>query len=174
MPENKNGASGYSFVAIVSFITWIVLIISPGMTIYDLIQEIIVGAIVAITVAALTYKLLPGASMKYFHPRRLGYLTVYVFVFIWEMIKANINMMIIVLSPKMPLKPGIIKITTDLKPHIAKLMLGNSITLTPGTMTMEVVDNVFYIHWVKLCDDLSEAGNIIKGAFEKWLKGVFS
>jgi multicomponent Na+:H+ antiporter subunit E len=174
MPENNSGASGYAFVAIVGFITWLALIFSPGMTMEAFLQEVFVGAVVALTVAALTYRYLPGASMRYFHPKRLGYLFVYVVVFIWEMIKANINMMIIVLSPKMPLKPGIVKITTELESPAARLLLGNSITLTPGTMTMEVKDKTLYIHWVKVCDDLSEAGDIIKGAFEKWLKGVFS
>ncbi|NPA75433.1 MAG: Na+/H+ antiporter subunit E [Euryarchaeota archaeon] len=174
MPENNSGASGYAFVAIVGFITWIALIFSPGITMEAFMQEVFVGAVVALTVAGLTYRYLPGASMKYFHPRRLGYLMVYTFVFIWEMIKANIHMMIIVLSPKMPLKPGIVKITTDLSSPAAKLMLANSITLTPGTMTMEIKDNTLYIHWVQVCDDLSKAGDIIKGAFEKWLKGVFS
>ena len=173
MPSNS-GASSYAFVAVISFITWIALIFSPGMSMVAFEEEVFVGLLVALTVAALTYKYLPNASVKYFSPKRLGYLTVYVFVFIWEMIKANVNMAIIVTSPKLPLKPGIVKIKTDLKGNFPRLLLGNSITLTPGTMTMEVNDDTLYIHWVKICDDLKEAGDIIKGAFEKWLKGVFS
>ncbi len=173
MPENS-GASGYAFVATISFITWLALTFSPGMTIEAFIQEFIVGLMVSLAVAAVTYKHLPNASMKYFSPKRLGYLFVYVIVFVWEMIKANLNMAAIVLSPKLPLKPGIVKIKTDLKGNFPLLLLGNSITLTPGTMTMEVNGDTLYIHWVKLCDDLSEAGDIIKGSFEKWLKGVFS
>lgn len=170
----KSGASSYAFVAVITFVTWIALIFSPGMTMDAFLEEVIMAVIVSLTVAALTYKHLPNASMRYFHPKRLGYLTVYVFVFIWEMIKANLNMAMIVLSPKLPLKPGIVKIKTDLKSDFARLLLGNSITLTPGTMTMEVDGDTLYIHWVAVCDDLKEAGDIIKGSFEKWLKGVFS
>ena len=174
MQESKGGKESFAFVSIVTFVTWIALTLSPGMSWIDFYQEVFVGFIVAITVASLTYKHLPNASLKYFHPKRLGYLFIYVFVFLWEMIKANLNMARIVLSPSLPIKPGIVKITTNLKPNVAKLMLGNSITLTPGTMTMEVDDNNLYIHWVHICDDLSQAGDIIKGSFEKWLGGVFS
>ncbi len=173
MPSN-GGASSYAFVSVVSFITWLALIFSPGISMDALIQEIIVGLLVSLTVAALTYRYLPNASMKYFHPRRMGYFIVYAVVFIWEMIKANVHMAKIVLSPKLPLKPGIVRISTDLESDFARLLLGNSITLTPGTMTMEVRGKDLYIHWVQVCDDLSQAGDIIKGAFEKWLKGVFS
>lgn len=174
MQESKGGKDSFAFVSIITFVTWIALTLSPGMSLIDFYQEVFVGIIVAITVAALTYKHLPNASVKYFHPRRFGYLFVYVFVFLWAMIKANFNMARIVLSPKLPIRPGIVRITTNLKPNVAKLMLGNSITLTPGTMTMEVDGNSLYIHWVQVCEDLSQAGNIIKGSFEKWLGGVFS
>ncbi len=173
MPSN-GGASSYAFVSVVSFITWLALTFSPGMSLDAFVQEVMVGLIVALVVAALTYRYLPNASVRYFHPKRLAYLFIYAIVFIWEMIKANFNMARIVLSPKLPLKPGIVRITTDLESDFSRLLLGNSITLTPGTMTMEVKGNELYIHWVQVCDDLSQAGDIIKGAFEKWLKGVFS
>ncbi len=175
MPEHS-GASGYAFVSVITFLTWVALIYSPGMSREALLQEVIVGLIVSLVVAALTYRYLPGASLKYFHPRRIGYFIIYAIVFVWEMIKANLNMAKIVLTPDLnkALKPGIVKINTDLEPDMAKLLLGNSITLTPGTMTMEVQGNNLYIHWVHICDDLKDAGDIIKGAFEKWLKGVFS
>ena len=173
MPQEA-GASSYAFVAIITFVTWIALIFSPGIPMGDFLQELIMAVIVSLTVAALTYKHLPNASLKYFHPKRLGYLFVYVLVFIRELIKANLNMARIVLSPNLPIKPGIVKIKTDLKSDFARLLLGNSITLTPGTMTMEVNGDTLYIHWVEICDDLKEAGDIIKGSFEKWLKGVFS
>ena len=174
MQEYKGGKDSFAFLSIVTFVTWIALTLSPGMTWMAFYQELIVGLLVSITVAAMTYRYLPNTSLRYLHPRRLGYLFVYVFVFLWEMIKANLHMARIVLSPKLPIKPGIVKITTDLDSKAAKLMLGNSITLTPGTMTMEVDGNTLYIHWVQICDDLSQAGDIIKGSFEKWLGGVFS
>ncbi len=175
MQKDKGGKDSFAFISIVTFVTWVALILSPKMSLLAFYQEMFVGIIVSLTVASLTYRHLPNASVRYFHPKKLAYLFIYVFVFLREMIKANLNMARIVLSPKLPIKPGIVRISTNLKPNVAKLMLGNSITLTPGTMTMEVDGNNLYIHWVYVeSEDEKEAGDIIKGSFEKWLGGVFS
>ena len=172
--HSQGSVSGLIFIAIAVYIIWLALVYSPGVSGAAYMQEAVVGLFVAAAVAGLTYRKFPGASLAYLHPRRLANLVVYFFVFIWEMIKANLNMARIVLSPRLPIKPGIVEIRTDLSSDAARLLLGNSITLTPGTMTMEVSGDRLYIHWVAVCDDLSQAGAIIKGSFERWLKGVFS
>ncbi len=66
------------------------------------------------------------AGIKYF-----GY-------FFKELVIANIRLAKIVLSPSLPIKPGIIKVRTRLKSKMGRLMLANSITLTPGTLTVEI------------------------------------
>ena len=73
----------------------------------------------------------------------------YVFVLIWEVIKANIDMIkLIVVRHEEELEPAVFKLETKLKSKVCRTILANSITLTPGTITVEMVDNVLIIHAV--------------------------
>lgn len=102
----------------------------------------------------------------------------YFFVFIWEMIKANINVASIVIHPRLPIKPGIVKIKTRLTSESALTVLANSITLTPGTMTVDInpEKHELYIHWIKVVSrdphDVEENTKIISSVFEKILLEV--
>jgi multicomponent Na+:H+ antiporter subunit E len=84
--------------------------------------------------------------------RFLGYLP----WLIYQVILANLHVVYLVLSPKMPIDPKIIKFNTKLTSDISKVTLANSITLTPGTITMDIIDGEFYVHAVskKVADDL--------------------
>ena len=165
----------FAYVATMLAIIWIALIYSPNITWKAFIEEFIAGLIIAIGVAALTCKNFEGLGIKYFHPKRIAYFIVFFFIFLKEMVKANFHMARIVLSPSLPINPGIVEIHTKLKLPAAKLFLGNAITLTPGTMTMDYDGQKAYIHWVDVkSEEPEKAGEIIKGSFEKYLKGVFS
>ena len=59
----------------------------------------------------------------------------YAVVLVWEIIKANIDVIKIILSPKMEIEPAIVTFHTDLESDAARVTLANSITLTPGTFT---------------------------------------
>ena len=74
----------------------------------------------------------------------------------------------------MPIKPGIVKVKTTLKTDIGKTLLANSITMTPGTITVDVIEDEFYIHWIFVSsEDPKIYTNIILGRFEKYLKRIF-
>ena len=74
----------------------------------------------------------------------------------------------------MPIKPGIIKAKTTLKSNIAKTFLANSITMTPGTITVDIVEDDFYIHWIYVSSkDPAEYTDKVLGRFEKYLKRIF-
>jgi len=165
----------FAYVATILTIIWIALIYSPNISWTAFIEEFVVGLIVAIGVAAITSKNFEGLGIKYLHPKRIAYFIIFFIVFLKEMVKANLNMARIVLSPSLPVKPGIVEIHTKLKLPSAKLFLGNAITLTPGTMTIDYDGDKAYIHWVNVkSEEPEKAGKIIKGNFEKYLKGVFS
>ncbi len=165
----------FAYVALILTIIWLALIYSPNISTQAFLQEFIAGVVVAIFVAAITSKNFKGFGLRYLHPRRVAYFIAFLFVFLIEMIKANLNMARIVLSPKLPVKPGIVEIETKLKQPSAKLFLGNAITLTPGTMTLDYIGDKAYIHWVYVeSEDAKKAGDIIKGKFEKFLREVYS
>lgn len=117
---------------------------------------------------------LPIRPARLLNPVRWFWVLVYIPVFAWECFKANIDVAMRVLSPGLMLRPGIVKIRTTLKSEIARAFLANSITMTPGTMTVEIQDDVLYIHWIDVkTDDPQLAGKMIKGPFEKLLARIF-
>jgi len=66
--------------------------------------------------------------------------------FIKELILANIEIMKIILSKKIDIDPVVIKLKTTLDNDYDKLLLANSITLTPGTITLQLEENDIYVH----------------------------
>jgi len=107
-------------------------------------------------------------------PKALVYTIIYLFVFMVELVKANIDVTRRILSPNMPINPGIVKVDTRLKSKMARLILANSITLTPGTFTLEVHDDAFYIHWidVKHAEEAQATEDLVR-KFEKLLEEIY-
>jgi len=94
--------------------------------------------------------------------------------FFKELFKSNIKLAIIVLSPSLPIKPGIVKVRTKLKSKMGRLMLANSITLTPGTLTVELDGEWIYVHWVTAeSDDIEAATQQIVAGFESYLEVMY-
>jgi multicomponent Na+:H+ antiporter subunit E len=91
-----------------------------------------------------------------------------------EIIKANIDVAYRVLLPRMPISPGIVVIRTSLKSNIARLILANSITLTPGTFTLDVVGDKLLIHWISVkAKDVDGATSLVGEKFERYLRPIF-
>ena len=81
----------------------------------------------------------------------------YILVLIWEIIKANIATIKMIFSTRYITEPVIVRFTTDLKTETAKVVLANSITLTPGTITVSLDGDEFVVHC--LDKDFSEGLN---------------
>ena len=75
---------------------------------------------------------------------------------IYQIIMANLHVAYLTLSPKMPIDPQLVRFKSGLKKEISLVTLGNSITLTPGTITADIVDGEFYVHALskKTADEL--------------------
>jgi multicomponent Na+:H+ antiporter subunit E len=80
-----------------------------------------------------------------------------------------------VFHPKMPINPGIVKVRTNLKSKSGRVILCNSITLTPGTLSVDIdKDGYIYIHWINvMSQDIEEASKLIVVNFEKILMRIF-
>jgi multicomponent Na+:H+ antiporter subunit E len=70
----------------------------------------------------------------------------YLWLMLVAIVKANIDVAKIVLQRKMPISPGIVKFKTGVKKDFDRVVLANSITLTPGTLTIDMIDDVYVVH----------------------------
>ncbi len=94
--------------------------------------------------------------------------------FFKELVKSNLRLTAIVLSPSLPIRPGIVKVRTRLKSRMGRLMLANSITLTPGTLTVEMDGEWLYVHWTSVeSDDIEAATGEIVAGFERYLEVIY-
>jgi len=157
----------YITLFILSFIFWLLL------TFDFTVANLIVGAVASIICALFFGKFFITNVYKLLQPRRYFWFIVYLFIFIWECIKANLDVAYRVLHPAMPIRPGIVKVKTTLKSDMAKMLLANSITMTPGTISVDIIDDYLYIHWIYIRSEDPEIYTpIITGAFEKYIKKI--
>lgn len=153
---------------VLGFVVWMLLVYTFHY------QEVVAGIGVALLTAVLFGKYLPLEPAMLLNPVRWFWLLAYIPVFAYMCLKCNIDVALRVLSPGLQVKPGIVKIRTGLKSEIARVFLANSITLTPGTMTVELKEDVLYIHWIEVgSTDPVQAGKMIIGPFEYFLSRIF-
>jgi len=100
------------------------------------------------------------------------YLFAYIFVLLFEIYLGSLFVVYSVITMK--IKPGIVKIKTNLKSRFARALLANSITLTPGTVTIDLQDEYLWVHWLSVkTEDAHNAAKLIKGRFESQLRRIF-
>ena len=156
-----------------SFILWLLLTLNTN------IQNLIAGLVVALIVGLTFGNLFVTTPFKVFQLKRWFWLLVYIPKFIWEMAKANFDVAYrvivgILIPPKMPIDPGIVKVKTKLTSEMGKAFLANSITLTPGTFTVDLKDEFLYIHCIKVRHtNVEEATQDIVSRFEPLLIKIF-
>ena len=138
-------------------------------------QVVAAGLIASFLVAMLFHDILPKEHHVFVSPTRVFWLLVYVPVFFYYVVCANLDVVYRALHPAMPIKPGIVKIKTDLKTDSAITALANSITLTPGTLTVDLTDDGYlYVHWINVkSDDVEQATQLISRRFEWFLHKIF-
>jgi len=94
--------------------------------------------------------------------------------FFIALVESNLRLAAVVVSPSLPIKPGIVKVRTRLKSRMGRLMLANSITLTPGTLTVEMDGEWLYVHWVSVqSPDIEAATAAIVAGFERYLEVIY-
>ena len=150
------------------FIIWV---IANGTLAYD---TLIAGAVISAVIALAFASFSRVYSVIRWSPKVVFYYLMYLSVFIIELVKANLNVMRLVFSPRIDIKPGIVEIKTELKSPIGRLALANSITLTPGTLVVDIKENSLFIHWINIsATDPVAATEAISARFEKYLKVIY-
>jgi len=155
---------------IVAFIVWIMLSWPLDL------QHFIVGILISSLITFITWDIFSTKTRILKKPGRYLWFLVYIPLFSWECFKANIDVAYRVVHPNLPINPGIVKIKTNLRSHLGLTFLANSITLTPGTMSVDInpEEGYLYIHCIDVkSQDVEAASKIIAGKFEKILGRIF-
>lgn len=159
---------------LVAFIVWMLLtwpVIDGALDV----QMVVAGLAASAVVAVLFHEMLPKEHHVFISPVRVFWGIVYLPVLFYYIMKANLDVVYRALHPKMPIHPGIVKIKTALKTDSGITALANSITLTPGTLTVDLTDDGYmYIHWINVkAEDVEAATEHIARQFEWFLLKIF-
>jgi multicomponent Na+:H+ antiporter subunit E len=158
----------YFALFLIALIFWLLVTFSLTLS------NIIVGVVAALITSYLFGRYFVTDVRKFLQPKRYVWLLLYIFIFLWECIKANFDVAYRVLHPAMPIKPGIVKVPLEIKSDIAKTMLANSITMTPGTIAVDVKDDIMYVHWIYVSSEDPEVyTQKVSGRFENYIKKIF-
>jgi len=138
------------------------------------VQNVAAGIVVSVLCALFLGHLFFENTARMFNPRRIFWFLYYLPVFFLHMIRANLDVAYRVLHRDVPIRPGIVRVKTTLKSDLGLTFLANSITLTPGTLTVDIIGDEMYIHWINVTtDDPERQTDIIVRRFERILKKVF-
>lgn len=133
-----------------------------------------------VTVEIVFFGLVVSAALFYFMCRYMGYngkkelllfrlfplFVRYSWVLVQEIVKANLCVLKLILSPRLQPEPAFLCFDTDFKTGTARMLLANSITLTPGTITVSVEGDRFFVH----CLDRELAEGMEESVFVGLLK----
>lgn len=150
-------------LACILFVFWIIF--TATVALYDL----VLGAVCSALVAALTVALLGRALDPRITPMVLLRLPVFMVRLGWEIIKANYDVAKIILNPRLPVDPRIVEYRTYLPDDLPRTVFSDSITLTPGTVTVELEGDALNVHC--LCP-YHEEGLAGLESMVAWLFGV--
>lgn len=153
---------------IILFVLWLLLTWSLEPA------QVIAGALVALLAVGLAGDIFLFKVGRAFNPVRIFWMLVYIPYLIWYIVLANFDVAYRVIHPDLPIRPGIVKIKTSLTTDMAKTFLANSITLTPGTLTVDIRGDELYVHWIYVKGrDIEEWTRNIAGRFEPILRRIF-
>ena len=170
---------------ILSFIIYLLLTTGSGTDIIILnkdflswsFAEIIIGIILSVIVGIISRKIFVNKNYRMANPIRwFGFIAYIIGPFFIGMAKANIDVAYRVITGK--INPGIVKISPDLKTDLGITMLANSITLTPGTLSVDIDEdkNDLYIHWINVKKEALKKKPVdckyICGNFPKWIRRI--
>ncbi|WP_213810007.1 Na+/H+ antiporter subunit E [Jeotgalicoccus sp. WY2] len=129
----------------------------------------VTGYIIGLVAVYILRNFLPGR----FYLKRLYWMVRLFLVFIIELVKANVDVVRIVMAPKIDIHPGFYAYPNDLEEEWEVALLSTLITLTPGTVVVAISEDysIIYIHGLDMDDADAEIANI-KTSFENVIKEV--
>lgn len=165
MQQRTRRGTGKPVAFALLFVFWLVLSASL------LAADLVLGAISAALAACFALLALGRALDEGFTVPVLLRLPLFGAALVWEIIKANIDVALIILNPRLPIDPRVTSYRTFLRSDLQKTFFADSITLTPGTVTLEVDGDTLYVH----CLAAHHEEGLHEGRLERmvaWLFGV--
>ena len=143
------------------FLFWIILNgrITPEITVFGI---VISAAVYLFICFFMDY----SPKKDLFLLKKIPLIIAYIAVLIVEIIKANITMARFIFNPEIMAEPVLVRFNTDLSSRLARTILADSITITPGTITVGMDDGSFCVH----CYDKSMAEGIEESIFVRLLR----
>jgi multicomponent Na+:H+ antiporter subunit E len=141
------------FVLLLAF--WLVIV--PSI---DLIQ-VVVGSIVAFAVTIYSLDVIKSVKPFNFNLLYIFKFIRFSLVLLVEIVKSNIEVAKIILAPKLKIKPKFIRIDNPLKSDLNRVIYGNAITLTPGTITVELEENYIIVHALNSSGKTDKTGGVL-------------
>ncbi|WP_255171603.1 monovalent cation/H+ antiporter subunit E [Natrononativus amylolyticus] len=133
---------------------------------FDWVTGVAVAGIVSLTLSNVTFATSPTIRYSPVRTLRFG---LYVPYLIFEIIKSNLQISLVILRPSMPIEPTLTRVNTKVRSGLPLLALANSITLTPGTLVVRANDQRLVVH--TLIVDAREG--LFDGALERAVRFVF-
>ena len=148
-------------------LTWVLL---TGTLAVD---ELVLGSVVSLTVVFVARQRLALLSGLRLTPLAPLHLLRYLGYFFGQLALSNLDVARRVISPRLPIHPELVEVRTDLTSDLGRMLLANSITLTPGTLTVEAEGDRLLIHWIDSTpgSDLESATHAIAAGFEQRISG---
>jgi len=132
-------------------------------------EIIIFGICISLALSLFIYSFLNySVRTDLFLLRNLPRFIAYIFLLIYEIILANLAMAKFILSKDQSSHPAIVDFHSPLKTRSTQTLLANSITLTPGTISVDVKNDTFYVH----CYDISFAEGLNESSFVRLLSKI--
>jgi multicomponent Na+:H+ antiporter subunit E len=107
--------------------------------------------------------------------RKVPQVISFVGFFIWELILANLRVAYDIVTPRHYMQPGVVAIPLDITREVEIVLLANLITLTPGTLTLDISDDrrILYVHAMHI-DNLEQFRRDIKEGYERRVQEVLA
>ena len=140
----------FLITTVVAYLAYLLLTIGSGTVFLWSTAELIIGAVLAVVVGAVLRNRFIGKDLRMLNPVRWFTFLAYLFPFFFAMAKANVDVAYRVITGR--INPAIVKINPNLKTDLSLTILANSITLTPGTLSVDVDQktNELYVHWINV------------------------
>jgi len=162
----RNEATGVRFAAMFGLSLGFYLLLGDPFYWFDLVTGVATAAIVSITLSRVSFDTEPSLVRT---PQRLVRGAIYVPVLLYEIVKSNLVVARVILDPRISIEPTMNRVRVIVGGGLPLMTLANSITLTPGTLTVRARDSDLYVHsllpWAR--------DGLFDGSLERWTRFVY-